>query len=34
MGFVPGAADAAPATFDLGLSLFAIAESFGKPFGT
>jgi hypothetical protein len=31
---VPGAADAAPATFDLGLALFSIAESFGKPFGT
>ena len=32
--FVPGAADAAAATFDLGLALFGIAESFGKPFGT
>jgi hypothetical protein len=31
---VPGAADAAPATFDLGLALFSIAESFGQPFGT
>ena len=30
---VPGAADASNATFDLGLALFGLAETYGRPFG-